>query len=401
MEYLQKRGVQLAWVGAPPERSDRVALLVPQYNESSNCIFEKRLHYFYDLAQEYKDHVDVILIDDGSTDGSLGKIKRFQRQFPALFYVASVSPNANKVGALYLTAKAIDHQFVVLSDFDTDIAHLWHLLAFMPTIEQDSEMMGCFFRMLPYEGQGYVFTFQQMEYSLARCIYRFHEREKSIRVMPGAGACYKREVLLAIYGQHSGLRSGEDREATAIGMRLGYKTFYLRGVLALTRPPLSMKNLVRQRVRWNLGYIETFFKERKYYFRQMMRGNRIGIMTMMDVIAAAFLLLSPLLFAVLLLLNIKFFLFATIFLYAGHLAWCLNQIRRTPDEFREFGKWRMASVLYYPVMKIVVGYFAWTGSFIRFLKLNLRRKKTQDPAVQVHEAPVVSLAQAEQTPIDK
>lgn len=368
MTYLTERTITLKWVKEKPGKNKKAALLIPHYNELNNCNFESRLAYFCEKAQEYMDELDVILIDDGSTDNSLEAIKAFFLERNSNLYIAAVYPNANKVGALYLTASSIEHEFVILSDFDTDIIGVKELLNNTSVLRDDDSLMGCYFRMLPFEGAGSVFLYQQLEYSLARIIYQFHKKEKSIRVMPGAGSCFKREVLVAIYGQHSGLRSGEDREATLIGLKLGYKTVYMDKVLALTRPPLSLKALINQRIRWNLGYLETFYKERVYYYRQIKAMSRIGMVTLMDILTIVFIVLLPF---ILLMVTVNSWMYLVAFamlLYILAVSWCFNILLLSPGETAEFKRKRSNSVFSYPVLKLFVDYFSWMGAIIAFIR---------------------------------
>lgn len=106
------------------------------------------------------------------------------------------------------------------------------------------------FQNVSFWGAGLTFKMQQLEYCFARTYYTLHKKEQTVPVMPGAGSCYKRHLLLEIYKLHSGLRSGEDREATTISLKLNFKVFYLDDVCALTRPPAQMPQLVKQRIRW-------------------------------------------------------------------------------------------------------------------------------------------------------
>ncbi|MCS3796557.1 glycosyltransferase [Niastella sp. OAS944] len=369
LQYLNNCETKLTWIGDAPGKTKKNALLIPQYNESGNGNFEARLNYFKKIADENRGLLDVIIIDDGSTDESVSKLNDFLNHNPGAFHIASVFPNANKVGALYLTTLAISHEFVILSDFDTDIIGV-NKLVNSPILEKDTSLMGCYFRMLPFEGSGKVFQYQQLEYSLARSLYKFHEKEKSIRVMPGAGSYYKREILISIYEQHSGLRSGEDREATLIGLKLGYKTVYEDNILALTRPPLSLKALIKQRVRWNLGYLETFNKEKKYYFEQIKQFSRLGIMTLMDIGLALLIVSFPFLVLLVSLTNVFYVMILFLLLYVVNVSWCYNLIFLSPLESTEFKRKRTQSILIYPLFKILVDYFSWMGAIIVFIKKN-------------------------------
>jgi cellulose synthase/poly-beta-1,6-N-acetylglucosamine synthase-like glycosyltransferase len=185
----------LKWIGNTPGETKRAALLIPQFNEWTNRNMERRLDYFRKTAEELHEYLDLILIDDGSSDRSLAVMTGYKKKHPDAFYLASVYPNGNKVGALYMTLCSVKHELILLSDFDTDVSGLDNCQEIADFLMKDISFMGCYFRLLPHEGSGIIFAFQQFEYTLQRWLYRFHEKDHTVAVMPGAGSCYKRKVL--------------------------------------------------------------------------------------------------------------------------------------------------------------------------------------------------------------
>lgn len=368
IKTLKQKSAKLEWVNGCPEANNETALLIPLYNESSNCDFLSRLCYFEEMAVQFRDTMDVIIINDGSTDDSLALIKDFVDNNTCNFYAVSVTPNTNKVGAIFLTVLSITHDLIVLSDFDTDIVGLEDMFEVTTMLQNEKGLMGCYFRMLPYEGHGFIFRFQQFEYSLIRSLYRFHKKEGSVPVMPGAGSCYKRDVLVAIYRAHSGFRSGEDREATLLGLKMGYRTIYRENVLTLTRPPLSFSLLVKQRIRWNLGYVETFYKEKEYYGKQIMRMSRVGIRTLYDMFLFGFIISLPLLFILAALIHIWMLAGFIAFIYISCILWSVYMIIFCRKETGDVKERSLATVLAYPVLKTVIEYLAWTGALLRFFR---------------------------------
>lgn len=365
------------WIGEPvPSGNRKVALLIPQYNESSNCQFEERLQYFQSIKEKYQDILDTIIIDDGSTDDSVVKLKTFTDNTPSPFYVAAVFPNAQKVGALYATILSLTHEFIILSDFDTDIHGVERLISHLDSL-RDGAMMGGYFRMLPHEGEGATFRFQQLEYALLRSLYKYHQKEQSIPVMPGAGCCYKRSVLISIYEKHSGLRSGEDREATLLGLKMGYGTKYIRDVMTLTRPPLSFKALIRQRTRWYLGYIETLNKERSYYRSQISNRTTMGIRTILEMLTV--LLIFLLVPAVIIAGIFKPAVAAAILgaVYISYVAGSLYLAATSPGEIGKMNWKNWTTILVFPFMKVTLEYVSWIKALLIY-----RRKKHSyaDPA---------------------
>lgn len=366
IEKMKSRNVKLKWMNGIPPVMKRVALLIPQYNEGKNFDLLHRLNYFMSLAKEHKTWMDVILIDDGSTDSSFLQIESFVREHPDAFYFASVKPNAMKVGALYLVSEAVKHEYVILSDFDTDLLHLSNLPASLDILDKDLRQIGCYFKMIPFSGSGSCFRLQQLEYSFARMYYKFHRKDNSVPVMPGAGSCFKRELLLEVYAFHSGLRNGEDREATILALKMGMETMYTKDVLALTRPPLTFRTLLTQRNRWYLGYIETFLKEKEFYMKMLVRFKRIGLRTLQDALGIVGLLLLPLEILLVSLISIKFAIYALIGVYLTSVSYYFLLFLSNRDERIEIKGRNVQLIVIYPLFWLLISFLAWWNAAMAY-----------------------------------
>jgi len=366
------------WIKPPVLSDNRLAILIPQFNEGWHDNFIQRLDYFNQLAATL-DKIDVIIIDDGSTDTSFSQLVNYIDSNATSFFCASVFPNLQKVGALNFTASHIDHDYVILSDFDTDLWNLKSLKNKIKSFDEDDSLMGCYFKMIPHEGKGWIFLLQQLEYAFARIYYQLHRKEKSVPVMPGAGCCYKRSILLDIYARHSGLRNGEDREATSIGLLLGLKTVYNEDVLALTRPPLSFTTLVKQRKRWYLGYLETIFFQRKFFKHEVGKLSSIGLRTMQDFLSVLTLLLIPIELIVSIFFTGKFTLLLALATYLSSLGYyvllfALNKKERTGLKIECF-----KLLLVYPLFWLSISFICWWQAIISFTSKNYKEKETTIP----------------------
>ena len=369
----------LTWVVRPAFSDKRIALLIPQHNEKTHCDIRERLYYFDSMARKYRDWLDLILIDDGSSDGSLTAIQQFIAEKESLLFLAAVFPNARKVGALFATALNISHEWVITSDFDTDLYGLENLRRYLPLM-RDPLVMGGYFRMLPFEGDGSIFLFQQLEYTFLRGLYRWHRKDRSVRVMPGAGSCYKREILVKLFKDHSGLRNGEDRETTILGIKKGYRTHYLPKVEALTRPPLTYRALLRQRVRWNLGYLETFGKEWHWYWRQISSLTRIGIVTLFDILFVAALLVSPVLIPVMSSFHWVPGLSILVGAVIAGICWPMTGLLGARTEYREIRRKLAKASFLFPFIKLSMEWMAWTRAIILFRQNNRKRMRAATQA---------------------
>jgi len=203
-EDLVKTNHNLKWENGFPFTKKRIAVLIPQYNESLKPNFIKRLEYFAKLALKEPREIDIILIDDGSIDESLDLIKCFLNHNPETFFLAKIAPNSQKVKALFLVASVIKHEYVVLTDFDTRLENLELLGPSLDYIDVEKNIMGCYFKMIPVGPSGLLLYFQRFEYAFVRMKYKSFMKEKTVSIMPGAGCCYKRELLIGIYKKHSG-----------------------------------------------------------------------------------------------------------------------------------------------------------------------------------------------------
>ncbi len=360
-------------------------MLIPMFNECRNAgaaAFTDRLLYFNSLASSCCNEVDVILIDDGSTDDSLPVAKRVLQDARPNLHMLSVLANTNKVGALYKAASLLDHEFVVTSDFDTDLINVQSIYAVLDRISCDDKCMGCYFQLLPYRTGDMLVDYQVLDYCSARAWYAYFQRQGSVPVMPGAGSLYKRRALLRVLAEHSGRRSGEDRESTAIGLRLGYMCFYYPAVRAVTRTPRNLADIRQQRRRWNRGYIETFIREADFYFHEVTRWSRLGQRTAADVTGFAALILMPLVATSLAAISLRLCIVLCAIWYAVSLAGVLVSMLRPaawPDVWQS-----LRVVPLYPFIYVAVELPAWLAALrdVYLASKKGRRSTSTGAAVQ-------------------
>ena len=51
LNHLERCSVKMEWVGPIPSSKKNFALLIPQFNEATNCDMVNRLKYFKELAR--------------------------------------------------------------------------------------------------------------------------------------------------------------------------------------------------------------------------------------------------------------------------------------------------------------------------------------------------------------
>jgi polyisoprenyl-phosphate glycosyltransferase len=102
-------------VSAPPSRTVEISAVIPVHNEEAvlDVLFARLGRVLEHLGMSY----EIICVDDGSTDATLGQLLRFRSQFPAL-RVVSLSRNFGKDVALSAGLEHACGQAVVPLDAD-------------------------------------------------------------------------------------------------------------------------------------------------------------------------------------------------------------------------------------------------------------------------------------------
>ncbi|MEJ2151400.1 MAG: glycosyltransferase family 2 protein [Gemmatimonadota bacterium] len=101
------------------ESRGRFALAIPAYNEAENMV-----PLFDALRKTWRDHDlggEVVLIDDGSTDGTASAARKAARDFPVRVRIERHAENRGKTEAIVTASGATKQPHIVL--FDADLQH--------------------------------------------------------------------------------------------------------------------------------------------------------------------------------------------------------------------------------------------------------------------------------------
>jgi len=97
---------------------DRKVVIIPTYNEIENI--EKMLRKVISL----EDRFDVLIIDDGSPDGTAHAVKTFADEHPGRVFLLERSGKLG-LGTAYITGFkwAIEHEYDYIFEMDADFSH--------------------------------------------------------------------------------------------------------------------------------------------------------------------------------------------------------------------------------------------------------------------------------------
>ncbi|MCR5362179.1 MAG: polyprenol monophosphomannose synthase [Bacteroidales bacterium] len=100
-----------------PAQSDRCLVIIPTYNEKENI--ENIVRYVFGLSHPF----DILVIDDGSPDGTAAIVKRLQGEFPQLHIIERGGKLG--LGTAYITGFkwSLEQGYDYTFEMDADFSH--------------------------------------------------------------------------------------------------------------------------------------------------------------------------------------------------------------------------------------------------------------------------------------
>ena len=256
----------------PPKLSANPPLqsvLIPAYNEEKVIVRTIRQV----LASDYP-HLEVIVLDDGSTDGTSNVVRG---QFATDRRVRLVTLiNGGKAAALNHGLKEAHGDVVVALDADT----LFKSDAIGKLVRWFSDpKIGAVAGNAKVGNRVNILTrWQALEYVTGQNLERrAFETLGCVTVVPGAVGAWRRTALVEIGGFPVDTLA-EDQDLTIALQKVGYKVLYDSTAVAWTEAPDTVRGLIKQRYRWTFGTLQCLWKHRDATFRP--RHGSLGLLAM-------------------------------------------------------------------------------------------------------------------------
>lgn len=263
----------------PPrlERYWKISVVIPAHNEEENigkCI-ESILENDYPYKQ-------VIVVDDGSTDGTYAVANRYKDSV----LVVRRARSGLKAYALNYGLKFAEGNIIVVLDADT-IMSRDALERIAAHFSEESLIAGCGNLRVLNSDDNLLTKLQSYEYIVGFEIgRRLQAMFRTILILPGATSVFRKKILDSIGGYDPML--GEDFDLTLKLHKIKGKLDFLPEVYSWTEVPDNWRAWLRQRIRWHRNQIRTLIRHRNIFFRRIFGPpGLIGApdMVLMDFIA--------------------------------------------------------------------------------------------------------------------
>lgn len=243
--------------------SPKVSIVVPAWNEEVGILktMESILYNGYE-------NIQLIVVNDGSTDDSDNKIRTFIQELSKDNYELSqkitykYKKNGGKGAALNTGIKLAKGEILLTIDADSVLKK--GSLTKLVTYFRDEEMMAVVGNVQVTNTSTLIGLAQHLEYYLGFYNKRAHAVLGAEYIFGGACASFRREVFEKI-GLFDTVNKTEDIE---MSMRLrynGFKCTYAEDVICYTEGASNLNGLVKQRVRWKKGRLDTFRKYKSMF----------------------------------------------------------------------------------------------------------------------------------------
>jgi len=227
-----------------------LTLLVAAYNEEQDIAQT----IAYALAQEYAGPLTVVVIDDGSTDETVGIARGFARLDDRVRVMAV--PHGGKAAALNAGLAAARTPLVATIDADTLLMPdaLRRIVSRMLLSPEDTVAVAGSV-MVRNSRASLITAAQTWDYFLGiGSIKRQQALLQATLVAQGAFSVYDTRALRDAGGWPDCI--GEDIVMTWALLERGGRTTYEPTAVAFTEAPVTLRTLARQRRRWARGMIE-------------------------------------------------------------------------------------------------------------------------------------------------
>ncbi len=247
-----------------------VSIVVPCMNEEQ--VIAHTLQQCF-KAKWPKEKLEVIVINDGSTDRTAEKIAEVKKKYPELV-VITFEKNRGKREGMAAGFRIAKGDIVVQLDSDSYIEPKTFANLITPFANPQIGAV-CAHADVANADYNTITKMQSGYYYIAFRVLKAAESVLgSVFCCSGCSSAYRKSIVLPVidnflneYFMGVKVKHGDDRSMTGWVLKAGYKTIYTDLTQAYTIAPHTVKQLFKQQTRWKKSWISNAYFTLKYIFK--------------------------------------------------------------------------------------------------------------------------------------
>lgn len=253
-----------------PAKIVPISIIIPCFNAESRIIETIDSLFKMDYP---KDKLEIIVVDDKSTDKTVEIVKRYCEKHSNIRLIINKINSGSAAEPTNLGVKAAKYDFITVTDDDTSPAHdaLKKMLSY---IQENEKIAAVTCSVLTKHPKGIIQRMQYIEYQIISFNRKILDIVDSVYVTPGAFALYRKKALLKV-GLFDKTNMTQDIEIVWRLLNNGYQVSMCLPAKVYTTTPDKITKWWKQRIRWDIGGIQTLVKYKALVFQKGMLGNFI------------------------------------------------------------------------------------------------------------------------------
>lgn len=262
-------------LSSKPSRYPTVSIIVPCWNEEFTI--GGTLHSLLNLNYP-KDKLEIIAIDDGSTDGTWNTLQKFT-SYPQIKIFRK--ENGGKYTALNFGLTQSNSELVGCLDADSYV-HKDALVNIVHYFE-DKKTMAVTPSVKIYKPETILQMIQSVEYGWGIFLRKILSYLGALYVTPGPFSIFRRKEVFDTIGDYRHAHNTEDMELAMRMQAHHMKIANAHNAVVYTVAPRTLSKLITQRVRWTYGFIKNVIDYKFIFFRKQYGNLGIFILPMASV----------------------------------------------------------------------------------------------------------------------
>jgi len=247
-------------IGNRIKKYPTASIIVPCWNEEKTI--SKTIHSLLNLDYP-KNKLQIIVVDDGSTDGTWKTIQKFQTNPQISIHRKE---NGGKYTALNFGLTLVTSELVGCLDADSyvDKDALKHIVLYF---QNDKEVKAVTPSVQIWKPETILQMIQKVEYGWGTFVRKMLSYLGAMYVTPGPFSIFRTEL----FAELGGYRHAHQTEDMELALRLQtnhYKMVNAHNARVYTVAPRTLGKLYKQRLRWTYGFIKNTFDYKFLLFRK-------------------------------------------------------------------------------------------------------------------------------------